>query len=513
MNPSSCWNAASGAKTSRQILAALERIDGAHPLLAALFPVVKHSLLYLAGAMLVGLGNFVLVPLYTRYLTSPDFGAYALLEISLLITVTATQMGLSTTYLRWYAETEPERRGEILGSSLVAGSFAAVAGGTTLAALVASPLGEKWLPGNTRYAWLLLALVLLRNAQGIFFSSLQAAQRPVAYGLCAVARLLALVTAGCWFVALHREGVLGVLRGLLLGDGVCVLALLIVCLPGMRLCVRRAALGPMLRYGLPLVWSALMALVLDAAGRYFLARFQNLAEVGRYAVGIKIASILSLGFLQPFGSAWAGAAFPIAHRPNAPITYTKIMGYALIVGALLAAITVLFGPWLIRVFAGPMYCGVQPLLPWLLLPVVFRLLEYWSSLPIYLAYKTKWLGPLATISTGLCVVLNSLLVPRWGALGSAVAWSGGIATGVLLMTALGRRYYPLPFDLRACGFAGGMWLLAASIGRWASWQTAQQSLEASLLASALLLLACVLYFRWDIQASRSLFKAEAYATD
>jgi O-antigen/teichoic acid export membrane protein len=513
MNPSSGGNAASGAKHFRRLLAALERIAGAHPLLAALFPVVKHSLVYLAGAMLVGLGNFILVPLYTRYLTSSDFGAYALLEISLLITVTATQMGLSTTYLRWYAETEPERRGEILGSSLVAGFFAALAGGTMLAALAASPLGEKWLSVSAQCAWLLLPLVLLRNAQGIFFSSLQAAQRPVAYSLCAVARLLALVTAGCWFVALHHEGVLGVLRGLLAGDGACVAALLIVCLPGTRLRLRRTVLGPMLRYGLPLVWSALMALLLDAAGRYFLARFQNLAEVGRYAVGIKITSILSLGFLQPFGNAWAGAVFPIAHRPNAPITYTKIMGYALVVAAFLAAATVLFSPWLIRIFAGPAYSGVQPLLPWLLLPVVFRLLEYWSSLPIYLAYKTHWLGPLATISTSLCLLLNYLLVPRYGALGSAVAWSAALATGVLLMTAFGRGYYPLPFDLRTCGFAAGMWLLATAVGSWASSYGVRQHLEASMIALALLFLTCLLYFRWDVRASRSLFKAEAYAAD
>jgi O-antigen/teichoic acid export membrane protein len=513
MMPRSRENTITEVRNAERILAWLERTAGAHPLLAALVPVVKHSLLYLSGAMLVGLGNFVLVPLYTRYLTASDFGAYALFEISLLVAVTATQMGLNTTYLRWYAETEPQRRGEILGSCIVAGFLAAAVGGTMLAMTVASPLGEKWFSGNAECAWLLLPLVLLRNAQGIFFSSLQAAQRPVAYGLCAVARLLALVAAGCWFVAVQREAVLGVLRGLLAGDAVCVLALLMVCLPGLRLRVCRAALAPMLRYGVPLVWSALMALLLDAAGRYFLARFQNLAEVACYAVGMKITGILSLGFLQPFASAWAGIAFPIAHRPNAPITYTKIMGYALIVAAFLAAMTILFGPWLIRIFAGPTYSGVQPLLPWLLLPVVFRLLEYWSSLPIHLAYKTHWLGPLATISAGFCLLLNYLLVPRWGALGSAVAWSGALATGVLLMTALGRCYYPLPFDLGACGFAAAMWSLAAAIGRLAASYTAQQSFEMSVIASALLLLACALYFRWDVRASRSLFKAEAYAAD
>jgi O-antigen/teichoic acid export membrane protein len=470
-------------------------------------------MVYLAGAVLLGLGNFVLVPMYTRFLSPTDFGAYALIEISLLIVVTTTQMGLGTTYLRWYAETEPERRGEILATSVAAGVAAAALGGAILAAAMSGPLGKEWIGSNSRAAWIFVPLVLLRNAQGIFFSSLQAAQRPVAYVLSAITRLLALVASGYWFVALRGEGVRGVLHCWLAGDGACVVILLIFCLHGMQLRVRKTLLGPMLRYGFPLVWSALMALLLDASGRYFLAQFQNLAEVGRYTVGVKITNILSMGFLQPFGSAWAGAAFPIAHRPNAAITYTKIMGYALLVATLLAAMTILFGPFLIRMFAGRAYMGVQKLLPWLLLPVVFRLLEYWSSLPIYLKYKTKWLGPLATVGTALCIVLNYVLVPRLGALGAAIAWAAALAASISLMTVFGRRYYPLPFDLRTCGFAAGMWALAVA----GSWLTSsldfRAGLEASTGAAAVLLAACTFYFFWDVRASEGLFKGNAYAAD
>jgi O-antigen/teichoic acid export membrane protein len=491
----------------------MQKLIGGHPLLATLYPLAKDSMIYLAGAVLLGLGNFVLVPMYTRFLTSSDFGAYALIEISLLIAVTMTQMGLGTTYLRWYAETEVSRRGEILASSVTAGLVAAVIGGTILAVVMNGPLGREWIGGNRRTAWIFIPLVLFRNAQGIFFSSLQAAQRPVAYVLSATTRLMVLVAAGYWFVALHGEGVRGVLRCWMVGDGTCVLILLMFCVPRMQLRVRKELLGPMLRYGFPLVWSALMALLLDASGRYFLARFQSLAEVGRYTVGIKITNILSMGFLQPFGSAWAGAVFPIAHRPNAAITYTKIMGYALLVASLLAAMTILFGPFLIRVFAGPGYAGVQELLPWLLLPVVFRLLEYWSSLPIYLKYKTKWLGPLTTAATTLCIVLNYLLVPRLGALGAAIAWSAALAASICLMTAFGRRYYPLPFDLRTCGFAAGMWALAVAGSRLTALLDTHAGLEVSIGLVALLLSACSFYFLWDVRASKPLFKRSAYAAD
>jgi O-antigen/teichoic acid export membrane protein len=491
----------------------MQRVIVTHPLLATLYPLVRDSMIYLAGAVLLGLGNFVLVPMYTRFLTPSDFGAYALIEVSLLIAVTTTQMGLGTTYLRWYAETEVTRRGEILASSVAAGLVAAAIGGAILAAVMSGPLGREWIGGNGRAAWIFVPLVLFRNTQGILFSSLQAAQRPVAFVLAAITRLMVLVVAGYWFVALRGEGVQGVLRCWLAGDGACMLILLVFCVPRMQLRVCKELLGPMLRYGFPLVWSALMALLLDASGRYFLARFQSLAEVGRYTVGIKITNILSMGFLQPFGSAWAGAAFPIAHRPNAAITYTKIMGYALLVATLLAAMTILFGPFLIRVFAGRGYGGIQKLLPWLLLPMMFRLLEYWSSLPIYLKYKTKWLGPLATAATMLCIVLNYLLVPRLGALGAAIAWSAALAASICLMTAFGRRYYPLPFDLRTCGFAVGMWALAVAGSRFTASLDSRASLEASIAAAALLLSACGFYFLWDFRASKPLFKKSAYAVD
>ena len=491
----------------------MQKTIGGHPLLATLYPLAKDSMIYLAGAALLGFGNFVLVPMYTRFLTPSDFGAYALIEISLLIAVTTTQMGLGTTYLRWYAETEVSRRGEILASSVAAGLVAAAIGGAILAAVMSGPLGREWIGGNGRTAWIFVPLVLFRNIQGIFFSSLQAAQRPVAYVLSAITRLMVLVAAGYWFVALHGEGVRGVLRCWLAGDGACVLILLIFCVPRMQLRVRKELIGPMLRYGFPLVWSALMALLLDASGRYFLARFQSLAEVGRYTVGIKITNILSMGFLQPFGNAWAGAVFPIAHRPNAAITYTKIMGYALLVGTLLSAMAILFGPFLIRIFAGRAYVGVQSLLPWLLLPVVFRLLEYWSSLPIYLKYKTKWLGPLGTAGAATCIVLNYFLVPRLGALGAAISWPAALAASICLMTVFGRRYYPLPFDLRTCGFAAGIWALAVAGSQFTASLDARAGLEASIAAAALLLSACGFYFLWDIRASKPLFKRNAYAAD
>jgi len=89
-----------GARIAPRMTQAIED----HPLLAVVYPLVKQSAVYFVGTGLVGLGNFLLVPLFTRYLTLADFGVYALIEIALLITVTMAQLGMGTSYVRWYAE-------------------------------------------------------------------------------------------------------------------------------------------------------------------------------------------------------------------------------------------------------------------------------------------------------------------------------------------------------------------------------------------------------------------------
>ncbi len=481
-----------------------------HPLLASLLPLVQQSAIYLLGAALVGLGNFVLVPLYTRYLSAEEFGVYALVEISVFMAVTTTQLGLGTTYVRWYAETETGQRGELLGSCAAAGLVAAVAGGGLLVAL-AGPSGLRWFAALQHLRWMLLPVVVFRNLQGLLFCALQAAQRATAYVTAAVARLLFLSASGIWFVVLHHRGIAGVVESWLVGDAVCFVVLLGFCVPGQRLRMRLAALRPMLKYGAPLVWSAFMALLLDAAGRFFLANDKSLAEVALYVVGIKITNIISMGFLQPFASAWGGMVFPIAHRPNAPLTYTKMLGYALIVLMLLVAVMILFGPFLVVLFAGRAYLPAVRLLPWLLLPLSFRVFEYWSSLPLYLRYKTHWIGVLATAGVLSCAGLNAVLVPRLGALGAALAWAGALGVNIALMTVVSRRYYVLPVDLKTMGFATSLWLMAVVGSRMMVGLTPALGLGVAAVMAALLVAACAWFFRWDVRATKILFTEEAYA--
>ncbi len=428
----------------RVFLAERSRND---PVLAALFALAGDSLVYLLGAALIGVGNFVLVPLYTRHLSPKEFGVYALVDVTILICVTITQLGLGVSYLKWFADTEPSRRGEILSSTLVVGALAAIAGGVVLALVVAGPLGEQWLRTSNRgFAWILFPIVLLENLQGLLLTDLRARRRAVAFSAIAIIRLLVIVGASAWFIVVQGRGVTGVFLGRLVGDGASVLALFVLSLRSISSRLAWPLVRPMVRYGLPLVWSALMGMMLDAAGRYFLAHYSTMEQVGFYGVAIKIANIFQMLVSRPFGVAWGGLMFQIVKWPNARLVYSKILVYVFVLSLASALILALFTPTLFTVFATDAYAPAMVVFPMILLVRAVNILEYPMAIGIYLVGRTKWFALVYSVGLGVNLFVNRMLTPAYGMFGATWSWLVAWAAITGLIAWIGQQYYPLHYD-------------------------------------------------------------------
>ncbi len=408
----------------------------------ALFSLAGDTIVYLAGIVMIGLGNFVLVPLYTRYLSPAEFGVYTLVDVTILILVTVTQLGFGVSYLKWFADVEPSQRGELLGSTLSVGALAAIIGGALLALAVAGPLGERWLQTEDRsFAWTLLPLVILENLQGLLLTDLRARRRAVAFSVSASARLLAIVGASLWFIAVQKQRLIGVFTGRLVGDGIGVLMLATFCLHSTALRLEWSMVKPMARYGLPLVWSGLIWLMLDASGRYFLSHYGTLEQVGLYGAAIKISNIFQILVVQPFSTAWGGWMFQIVKQPHARVVYSKIISLAVVISVTIALVMASFGSVLFSLLTSPAYFSGLTILPLLLLVRVVQLMDYPVSAGVYLSGKTFAMFFIWLIGLAMNVVANILLVPRYGMLGASIAWLIGEMSIVVLLGLVGQIFY------------------------------------------------------------------------
>lgn len=420
------------------------------------------SFIYLAGTLMIGLGNYVLLPLYIHELTAAMFGVYALLEITILIAVAVSGVGVNVSYFKWFAELPGTERGNVFVASVVMTVIPSLLMGAGIAVIVGSPFGAQWLrTADRNFAWTLLPLVLVETVQVVFLSHLRAQRRAVAYSVITFTRMIGTVATTLWFLSNLHMGVYGVLLGRLVG----VMATDLITLPilqfeSFRFAAALRMVWPMTRFGMPIAWMSIMILLYDAGGRYLLSAFGTLEAVGLFTLGIKLANILAIVFIRPFGTAWSAFQFQIQHRDRAPVIYTRVLSYTFVVGAVVGALIMFAGPTLVMLFAKASYLDVLSVLPILLLPKILRPLEYWANTPFLLTGRTVWIAVADTAAVLVSLLLGWMLIPYLHVLGVALAWPIGVMAGIVFLRYAGRAHYPIPFDYRAVGFGVIVWLYA-----------------------------------------------------
>ena len=432
---------------------------------AVMLSLLGDSAQYLVGMAVMGLANVFLLPIYTRFLSPSDFGLYALVELLALTLTSISGLGFTVSYLKSFAVSGPGEVPKLFGTMLWVNGLAAVITGGGLSLFLASPESASLLRGGARrFAWLLLPLVVLETLQGVLLTHLRAQRRAGSFSWAAAIRLLSIAALSIWLVVGRGEGLPGVFKARVLGDVLACLLLWGMTASDLSWSASLPSALSMAKYGLPVMGSALIMMILDGAGRFFLDHYGSLEQVGLYSVAVKISGIMRLLVVVPFGAAWGGLLFQIAKRPRAPLIYSKLMSYLLVASVSIAVVLSLFSPLFLRILATREYSRSLSCVPWLLLVQAVAVLQYPSSVGLYLGSATRWLPPIFSCGILVSFFLNRLLIPNFGVLGAAWAWLGAWVVITLLMASVGQRHYPLHYDkkpfLIAC--APCVLLLAAS---------------------------------------------------
>jgi O-antigen/teichoic acid export membrane protein len=445
--------------------------------------LLGDSIVYLAGAGLLGIGNVILLPLYTRYLSTVHFGQYALLDAIILVVVTIAQLGMSISYLKWYADLDESRRPQLLGSAVEITILSAVLGGIVLFGIVASM--REFAAGIGRLTpWLLLVVVPLESLQGLLMADLRARRRSAQFGAAAVIRLLVMIVASIWLVASRRLDIPGVMLGRVIADAAGIAMLGALSLRHAAWRFDRKMVFHMIPYGLPLVCVSLVPVGLDAFGRYLLARYAGLDQVAVYTVALKISNVMQVGFVQPFGTAWGGMMFQIVHDRNSNGSVSKLLNHTFLAGMTIAAAIIVASPVVLTLFGHGVYAQAVKLIPWLLLVPALRILDYKTSLGLYLGHRTGLLAVTAAAGAALNVGLLFLVVPHFGAFGAALAWVLPLAAMVYANSYLSKPYYRLPDSWGVIGAGLAVWAAGAAGAGFIPVEFSARSLSLVLAACA-----------------------------
>ncbi len=407
------------------------------------------SAVYGLASILTRALTFLLLPVYTRFLTPADYGIVTVTATITAILLLVFPLGIHGAASRFYfavdsAEERRSRSGTLWLTTLLFAGVAAV-----LLDLAGAGLVPRLVPGLPFHPYVRLAIwtAFFLTFSLVPFLLLQLQQRPVPYLAVTVGSSLATAGAILLFVVGLKQGAVGYLRGGLVGAGVTALCAIGIAVRAMRISIRRDIAVAALSYGLPLVPHAMAGWVLELSDRTILARYTTLGEVGIYSLGYQVGTALGL-LIAAFNAAWIPYLFKAlaAGEPQAPERLSRLATYyAMILVFFALGLALLVGP-ILRFLVAPAYYPSAAITPWITAAYVLYGLYI---IPISFLFWRERTGriPIVTLVAGVVNVgLNLWLVPRYGMI--AAAWSTLVAYAVMLPVAWAsaRGVHPFPYE-------------------------------------------------------------------
>ncbi len=419
------------------------------PLGAQLWRIGRHSAIYGLGGLVQRILAVLLLPVYTRYLSTSDYGVVETLVALTTVLAITLRLGISNAFFRFYYDSaEPAHRRLVLRTS-----FWFTMGMATLG-LVAG-LALSWdisdiLFGSSADAEVVAAAFVGLWAQMNYeqlTALFRAEERSTAYLAASLVNIGLTIGATLLLVVALDAGPLGVIVGSFTGTLLVYAALVGYRREQLGLQFDRRLLREMNRFGLPLVPSAVFLWVTNFSDRFFLLKLADAGEVGLYSVGVRIASAIAL-LLTAFRMAWPAFAYSIDDDREARGTYAYVLTYLVLVTSWVAAALALVSPWLVDWMAAPQFARSADVVG----PLAFSVVAYAGYVVVVIgvgrARRTQFNWVVTGVAAVVNVALNLLLIPPYGMMGAAVATIAAYVTMFAGMTWWAQRIFPVPYQWR-----------------------------------------------------------------
>jgi O-antigen/teichoic acid export membrane protein len=433
-----------------------------------LIKIVKHAAVYGVGRVLGRAASFLLIPVYTHYLSTPDYGEMEILNLVSMIAAMLLAFGLPTAVMRFYYATDDSKEKKqtvatgMLFSLAVGGSVAALT--MIYAAAVSNVLLGT--PAQVQLVRLMAVTFFFAYTSDIAWVYLRAKQKSSLYVVLTQASFLGAMILNIYFVASRKMGVAGTFWGSAIASGTVGIILIVLTLSEVKFHFSSMKLTAMLRFGTPLIAIWVAAFVLNYSDRFFLQRFADLAAVGVYALAYKFGYILSLLVVQPFQLMWEPESYEIAKREEARRIFPRIFVLYTIVLIFIALSISLFIREVFDVLVDARYYSAYKMVPLITYAYVIQGAGLFFEAGLLIEKKSRAIATVGLLSTLACVMLNFLLISRWNAWGACLATMFSFVILSLLTYSFSHRHYPLDCDFLGVTKVAAWSLLLLGTGWW-----------------------------------------------
>ena len=407
-----------------------------------------NAVVYGGFQALILLGSLVSFPILTRALSVSEYGMLALANTTVIILVALAKSGSATSFLRHHAKATGD--GESAVAALCATTFwtilsiAAILCLITVLITTQTDIGRSLISSDVL---LVVAILLVSGAmRDTAYAMYRAEETAVRANLVWTAFKLGGVAGGLVSMFLSENGVRGFLTGMLVVElSVGVFAWARYAKKGYLAPLKysKSIVRSLMVYGGPLLIYESAYLLNDYIDRYLVATLLGLSEVGIYSVGYNLGTYVQAIFIAPM---WL-AVFPIYTRmweQEGRDKTEKFLSNGLTVYAAVACGVVLLvgvaGPQLVTVLATDKYASAGWIFQALTATLLFHGASHFLGAGFHLERKTTYMAALTLVAAVINIILNLIMIPRYGLAGAVYSSVGSFVFLTLSLAFFGARF-------------------------------------------------------------------------
>ncbi|MCG7199472.1 oligosaccharide flippase family protein [Marinobacter pelagius] len=413
--------------------------------------IIGHSLIYALGNISRHLVSFIMLPVYTHYLTPADYGVVGLLIF--LVSLIEIMFGghMFQAVPKYYFEERSEIRQKKVVSTALIATFL-FSGLSALALTVFRDGASFILFGSAEYSLyvaMFSVLILTHALENYAFTYIRILKKPWTFISLNLIKLGVQLSLNIITVVILELGLLGIAISAMASSILIASFLTYYTLSKTGLSFNSAIFRKLFRFSWPLWVSGIAGLYIGSSNRFFIQLFSDLDAVGLFELAAKFGAVISMLIWFPFSQYWQTERFKIAQQPDCMPTFRNVF---LFVSTILVCsamgLSILSKPVLEFMSDDSFHSAVKAI-PYLAFAAVFQSLTYYNNFSFLLTENTGWVTRNTFLTATVITLLYIVLIPSFSYVGAAQAFMLGTIFEFSITFHFAKRFFDMHLPIFA----------------------------------------------------------------
>lgn len=398
----------------------------------------SNSAIFAIGNLGSKMITFVMVPLYTRYLTTSQYGQSDVLSTIVSLLTPILTLSIIDAVFRFAIDKASDNR-QVLTNGIYISLISAVI------CLLLSPIIARF-----HYGIYVCVLTYASAIESMFQQFARGIGRSKLYASTGILMTIVTVISNIIMIVLFGWGLNGYLASMLIAQ-LGGLLYLLIALKAWRYIsfnnINKSLAIQMLIYSVPLIPNAVSWWLSNSANKIFIALMIGASANGIYAVANKIPSLISV-FYTIFTQAWQISAVEEFKSKDVGKFFSTVLSATMSVLFIGVALLTLLSKILVYILSTPAYYSAWQIVPWLSLAVLYSCVSSFIGTVYTSSMKTGQLLSTTMAGAVINVLMNLIMIPVMGVVGAGVGAAVSFAIVSVLRLRGSRRFIYISVNWR-----------------------------------------------------------------